>query len=916
MSKYLHPKIAFILFLFFLQNPYHSNAQSNCPNADFSFGDFTNWVGYTGTFTSCCPTVGIVPGRHTIINTPGTDPRTGNMLSLLPPGATVCAKLGNEDVNAEAERLRYTMTVDPQSALFIYKYAVVMEDPGHAPSDQPKFDISVLNSNGSLVDPVCGFYSVVSSGSIPGFQSAGGSVMWKDWTSVGIDLTAYMGQNITIQYTTYDCAQGAHYGYAYLTASCAPMQINVGFCQGNSTVTISAPLGFASYQWTPGGQTTQSVTITNPVIGTPYSCLMTSVNGCQVTLNAILQPTIITPHFNITSALCSFNVIFQDSSTVNQGSLNTWLWDFGDGITSTVQNPSHTYTSPGAYTVTLTVGSLGCTATTTQNVSVFPSTVANAGANQTICQGQTANLSVTGGISYLWSNNDTTSFSNVSPSVTTTYTVTVTDNNGCTASDDVVVNVNLLPAAEAGPDAAFCAGSSTNLNASGGTTYSWSPTTGLSNPNIANPVANPTTSTPYTVTVTNGNGCSNIDIVNITVNPLPTAEAGPPQSICNTNSATLNASGGTIYHWSTLESTQSITVSPNTTSTYTVTVTDGNGCSQTDNVIITVYNLPIANAGNNTSICNGLSTNLNASGGQSYSWSPASGLSNTAIPNPVATPTSSTTYTVTVTDVNGCSATDDVAIGIFPSPSVSFSANLNNGCEPLTVNFTDNTTPAIQSWQWNFGDPSSSSNTSTVQNPSHIFVSPGTYNVTLAVTTSDGCQGTYTHSNMITVYPNPTASFTPQPLFCTTDYPINFIDGSSNAYSWSWNFGDGATSIEQNPSHPYSQIGYHTVWLVVETNKGCIDSTSKEILIFNIKIPNVFTPNGDGSNDYFVITGIEYVPNCQLMIFNRWGKKIYESSDYKNDWDGGNSADGVYYYIFNLPEGKITSYHGTVTILR
>jgi len=899
-----------------MQNPFHANAQSNCPNADFSFGDFTNWVGYTGTFTACCPTVGIVPGRHTIINTPGTDPRTGNALSMLPPGATVCAKLGNEDVNAEAERLTYTMTVTPQSALFIYKYAVVLEDPGHPASDQPKFDISVLNSNGSLVDPVCGFYSVVSSSSIPGFQAAPGSVMWKDWTSVGIDLTAYMGQNITIQYTTYDCAQGAHYGYAYLTASCAPMQISVSFCSGNSTVTVSAPSGFASYLWTPGGQTTQSVSIVNPVIGTNYSCLMTSVNGCQVTLSAILQPTIVTPHFNITSAQCSFNVSFQDSSTVNQGSLNSWSWDFGDGTTSTVQNPSHTYTTAGTYIVTLTTGVTGCTATTAETVHVYPSPVADAGANQTICQGHTANLTAVGGTSYLWSNNDTTSFISVNPSVSTTYTVTVTNNDGCTASDNVVVNVNQLPVVEAGHDTAICYGTSTNLNATGGTTYSWSPTTGLSNPNIANPVATPLSSTPYTVTVTDNNQCSNIDIINIQVNSLPLAEAGAAQSICNTNSATLNASGGTSYHWSTNESTQSITVSPQTTSTYTVSVTDGNGCSQTDNVIVTVYNLPTANAGNSTSICNGASTTLNASGGVSYSWSPPTGLTNANISNPVASPTASTTYTVTVTDGNNCSATDDVVIGIYPSPTISFTASVAHGCEPLSVNFTDNSSPSIQSWQWNFGDPSSTSNTSTLQNPSHTFVSPGTYSVTLSVVTTDGCQGTFTSSNLITVYPNPTAAFTPQPLYSTTGFPISFIDGSTNAYSWLWDFGDASTSTEQNPSHSYSQTGYHTVWLVVETAHGCIDSASKEVLIFDIKIPNVFTPNGDGINDNFVISGIEYVPDCQIIIFNRWGKKVYESNDYKNDWDGGKYADGVYYYIFTLPQGNIKSYHGTVTILR
>ena len=419
------------------------------------------------------------------------------------------------------------------------------------------------------------------------------------------------------------------------------------------------------------------------------------------------------------------------------------------------------------------------------------------------------------------------------------------------------------------------------------------------------------------VTVTDGNGCSNIDFINIQILPLPLASAGTDQAICNSNAITLTASGGVTYNWSTTESTQSISVSPPSTSTYTVTVTDGNGCSQTDDVIVSVNNLPTADAGSDTSICNGFSANLSASGGVTYSWSPPTGLNITSISNPVANPTSTTTYTVTVTDGNGCTDTDNVIVGIWPSASVSFTANDDDGCEPFSVTFNDNSTPAIQSWQWNFGDPSSSSNTSTQENPSHTFVDPGTYSVTLAVTTTYGCQGTFTSTNLVTVYPNPVAAFTPLPLFSTTEYPITFSDGSTNAFSWLWDFGDSETSTEQNPSHTYSQVGYHTVWLVVETSNGCVDSTSKEILIYDIKIPNVFTPNGDGVNDYFVVDGSEYVPDCHLIIFNRWGRMIYESLNYKNDWDGEKFSDGVYYYIFTLPPtGIVKTYHGTITLLR
>jgi len=931
MLKYFYFRLIFILLIFSFIFPYHSKAQSGCPNSDFSFGDFTNWVGYTGTFTACCPTVGIVAGRHTIINAPGTDPRTGNLLSVLPPGSSVCAKLGNENVGAEAERLRYTLTVTPQSALFIYKYAVVMEDPGHAASDQPKFNISVLNSSGNLIDPVCGFYSVVSSGSIPGFQTAPGSVMWKNWTSVGINLTPYMGQNITVEYTTYDCAQGGHYGYAYLTAMCAPMEINVGFCLGNATVVMSAPAGFATYQWSPGGQTTQSITVTNPVIGTQYSCVMASVNGCQVTLNAVLQPTIVTANFNITSPQCSFNVIFQDSSSVNQGSVDAWAWDFGDGTTSTVQNPSHTYTTPGTYTVTLTASSLGCPGTTTQTVNVFPLPVAEAGPNQAICAGQSANLTASGGVSYSWSNNIHIANNNVSPTVATTYTVTVTDANGCTASDSVVVTVNPPPVANAGNDIEICSGTSTNLNATGGTGYSWSPANGLSNPNIANPVASPINSTTYVVTVTDANGCSNIDFVAVQILPLPPASAGNDQSICNTHSATLNASGGVSYVWSTTDTLPSITVSPSTTTNYTVTVTNSSGCSLTDDVTVNVSNPPPANAGNDTHICSGLSTILNASGGVSYAWSPPGGLSFTDIPNPVANPTTSTTYTVTVTDGNGCSATDDVVIGIFQSPSVAFISNLYAGCVPLGVNFTDNTTPAIQTWQWNFGD-TTITNTSTLQNPSHVYTSPGTYTVVLSVTTTDGCPGTYTYTDMINVYPNPVADFMLSPVVGSIENPIiHFYDQSFLASTWSWNFGEGISgsanySSLPSPMHNYMNDGTYIISLFVQTIHGCVDSTTKDVTIkpdFTFYIPNVFTPDGDGMNDFFQGFGTN-IAEYEMYIFNRWGEQLYYTDDYNKPWNGrdvktnDNYIQDVYVYKIIIKDinGKTHKYYGHITLLR
>jgi len=226
------------------------------------------------------------------MNVPGTDHNTGNLLSILPPGLSVGARLGNESVGAEAERLRYEFIVDTSNALFFYRYAVVFEDPSHTPTEQPKFDINVI-ADSSV--GLCGEYHVVSGGSIPGFQSYG-TTRWKDWTTVGIDLSQYIGQTVAIEYTTYDCSQSGHFGYAYLSCGCMEKAIQINYSQNFATLTATE--GF-TYLWSHNGDTTQSITVYYPIQDSIiYSCVVTSFTGCTFTLSTTLStqinPNIIT----------------------------------------------------------------------------------------------------------------------------------------------------------------------------------------------------------------------------------------------------------------------------------------------------------------------------------------------------------------------------------------------------------------------------------------------------------------------------------------------------------------------------------------------------------------------------------------------------------------------------------------------
>jgi len=392
----------------------------------------------------------------------------------------------------------------------------------------------------------------------------------------------------------------------------------------------------------------------------------------------------------------------------------------------------------------------------------------------------------------------------------------------------------------------------------------------------------------------------------------------------------VSVSGGlspVIYHWSNDAVTSSTIVTPSVTTTYTVTVSDICGLV-VDTVVVTVYPKPVISIiPDNPFICSEDTISLTATGADSYIWSPSAGLSSTTGATVDAFPLTTTTYTVTGTDNNGCSDTATVVVSVFPSPNVEFTAYPYSDCEPLWAAFTDNSTSdsSIISWLWNFGDPESGSNTSTEQNPSHFYNYDGTYNVTLSVTTINGCIEIYTSHGMITVYPQPEANFYAQPEVALTQNPvISFTDQSSNNTSyWNWNFGDPGsginnTSTEQNPSHTYNSEGIYDVLLIISNyNNTCFDTIIKQVEIVNLTIPNVFTPNNDGKNDCFHIINIEKLKNNQLIIFNRWGNLIYEKSNYQNDWDGKNCPAGVYYYILKLPDNN-SNYHdsGTVTIIR
>lgn len=295
-------------------------------------------------------------------------------------------------------------------------------------------------------------------------------------------------------------------------------------------------------------------------------------------------------------------------------------------------------------------------------------------ADTDVCEKIPVQLNTTGGSTYSWT--PVTGLSDpaianpvATPSVTTEYIVTGITANGCSAKDTVVINISPAPVITITSDTTICTNSSLQLMATGGNTYSWTPATSLDNPNISNPVAAPAANTLYYVTVTTAANCSNMDSVQVNIRPPAVFTVSNDKIACLNDTVQLSASGGDMYAWQPQASLDDATISnptavPAVTTTYSVTISETT-CNEsaTLSTTITVLPLPVISASKSNDIdCSISESRLNATGGATYRWSPGSTLNDPFIPNPVATPLTTTQYTVTGTDASGCKNTDTVTV--------------------------------------------------------------------------------------------------------------------------------------------------------------------------------------------------------------------------------------------------------------
>jgi len=710
-------------------------------------------------------------------------------------------------------------------------------------------------------------------------------------------------------------------------------------CNGgnNGSATVSATGGTPAYtySWAPSGGS--NAVANNLTVGT-YTVIVTDANGCTASTSVIInQPAVLGANMGAPiNVLCNGGNNGNATVTVTGGTpIYTYAWSNGQ------TNANAVGLTAGSYTVNITDAN-GCTASASVTLTQPPLLVISMNPPVNIlCNGEdngSASVSVTGGTpgyAYAWSpSGETTDTATVL--IAGVYTVAVTDNNHCTATASITLTQPQVLNMTTSFTQASCNLSNGSVTATptGGTTpysYLWN-----SVPPSTNQTVNGLSVGTYSVLVKDNNGCTTTGSVTVTQPSALTATITGLNGVnCNGGSngtATVLASGGTMpytYSWSPVGGTGS-TGTGLVAGTYTVYVYDADGC-QAIATIKLIAGIPLGlTVEGKTAVCPGGTVNIAAigTGGDGvykYLWLP-SNLTTSIIS---FNPTRDSVITVQLNDDCGSTpAAATVNITINPLPGVSFRSDVTNGCVPLCVQFKNSSnisSGGIGQSRWSFGNGDSSK----VENPIECYSDTGIFSTSLTVISDSGCSSALRLSNMITVYPVPKAAFTyaPQPIDILN--PVaQFTDLSTSRYpivQWYWTFADNDTaSFQQNPIHHYADTGTFCATLTVVDIHGCTDSATNCMVVeplFSFYIPDAFTPNGDGINDVFMPKGT-YVKQYEMYIFDRWGNKIFYSTDINIGWDGtkGGSAciQDTYVYLIKVTDaqGNPHSYTGRVNLVK
>jgi gliding motility-associated-like protein len=912
-----------------------------CSNMGFENCDFTDWNLTQGTvnnvayaFTNPVATnnwgngsiVGF-PGQpggpnsgadqHFIVNA-GVDPNVPIQMVNPLNGGTCSAMIGDGNgTNYWASKISQTFLVDPSNADFSYSYAAVMQDPGHPLGEQPYFIARVFDQAGNPI--VCGNFESTAGDGSAGWTTLG-QIEYKDWSTVIVPLQAYIGQNVTVEFTVGDCGQGGHYGYAYVEASCTPLQIvssDTVVC--GAPVTLNAPSPFnGTYLWNTGA-TTSSITTSTPGL---YTVDLITAPGCFITLDVTVSADSTTPTANfIADTVCLGAVTtFSDLSTTPVGTISNWNWDFdNDGVVdNTTQNPTYTFLAAGAYPINLQVGGGNCGHDTTINIYVTPAPTAGFTFTNE-CFGSVTNftdLSNGNGspiTTWQWDfdnngavDNTTQNPSNGYPAAGTyTAKLYVSAGGACADSITMQVVVNPIPVSNF-TATSECFGTAnvftdmSNITTGGIAGWSWdfgdaSGTSVVQNPTYA---YNGPGNYNVTLTVTSDSGCINVFNTNVDVFTIPVADF-TTNIPCNgsatqfTDQSVIGSINLSNWNWDFDSDAIVDDVNQNPSFIFpnagafpvNLNIVDTNGCTHDTTITINVSPQPVA-AFTHTNECFGSATGFtdlsNTPSGTITNWAwdfDGNGLVDNATQNPTNGYSTAGTYTaeLLVTNSLGCVDSTMMQVVVNPMPVANF--DTDSVCEGAITIFNDLSnisTGGILSWSWDFGD---ASGTSLLQNPTYTYIATGSYNAILTVISDSGCINVFNAN--VDVNPNPTAAFVTNDV--CANVVASFTDNSNGnggfINDWQWDFDNNGTTddVVQNPTYSYPGDGVYNAELVVTTNDGCKDTIVQPINIFPMPNANYTFVNA------CLVDGIVFTDNSVVSsgAITNW------------DWSFGNTNTSV-----------------------
>jgi gliding motility-associated-like protein len=884
-----------------------ATAQSSCPfNIDFENGDFTNWECFTGsvaavnnkniiTLSPSQPTT----GRHEIISSATAVDQYGGFPQLCPFGGKYSVKLGNNNVNHEAEGLSYTLTVPSNidTFTFTYFYAVVFENPGHAKYEQPRFFVSAYDVLTGV--PInCASFDYVASGGIPGFETSLNSidVLYKDWTPAALQFAGLGGRQVRLEFKTADCTLGGHFGYAYVDVStgCSNIIATAPFCIETNSLLLNGPYGFDKYVWFNDDY--------SKVLGNSQNVILKPPPISAGMLHVDVQPF---PGYGCRD---TFHVIIAKQHAPD---------------TPSIQPVNYYYCQNQYATALKATGDLD------KLLLWYTVPIGGTGANKIIPPTNTAG--------------------------TTNYYVTQKVLFGC-ESDRKMVTVKVTPAAKTafiintvrqclnGNNYLFTSTTTAKQNS----TYTWDFGDGTiiqnsATDSIVNYVYTKPGNFSIRLTVTNDTTCSVSAYANTTVVPKPDATFTYPSVICEKQTNVSIQNTAFVYNglstinkwWWNINGTISTQPNPpafvpNNPGLLTVkyVVTTIEGCrSDTNSLIMNIHERPDANYKMSAPpLCDNVAiqfTDLSSFSTTAtdlinqWLWIFNSTTSN--VQNPYINLSASNNYKgrLVVTSNYGCvSLPKDTNFIVYQKPAIGLS--LNDSCVFKLIKFKAlDLSNTVVKWYWNFGSGL------YVGNPevTNIFYEKKPKPFMLIGETKEGCKDTIPRPTFA-IYDN--IAFAGKDTIAAKGEPVqlNAQGYTGEQYTWTPSTGLDNPNIETPVATLDIEQEYklHSV-----TKEGCIKDSKIIIKRYagpELYVPTGFTPNKDGLNDVLKVFPVGIKQFNYFAVYNRNGNLIFKTTDYNKGWDGmhnGKEVDaGTYVYITEAIDyrGNRMLKKGSVVVIR